>query len=80
MAGKKNKNSKKQNKKKKKNGAAKAFLVFLAVFFILIFGGIYMTVNHVYQKMTYNEVESMTKESYKEMIHVWAEMTEDQMP
>ena len=66
MTGKKNKNSKKQNKKKKKNGAAKAFLVFLAVFFILIFGGIHMAVNHVYQKMTYNEVESMTKESYKD--------------
>lgn len=66
MVGKKNKNSKKQNKKKKKNGAAKAFLVFLAVFFILIFGGIHMAVNHVYQKMTYNEVESLTKESYKD--------------
>lgn len=66
MAGKKNKNSKKQNKKKKKNGAAKAFLVFVAVFAILIFGGIHMAVNHVYQKMTYNEVESLTKESYKD--------------
>ena len=36
-------------------------MAFLAVMFVIVFGGIYMAVNHVYSKMSYEEVEEKTK-------------------
>lgn len=62
----KKKKKSKKNSKKNNNRGAKAFLVFVAILFVLIFGGIYMAVGHVYQKMTYTEAEGMTGKGYKD--------------
>lgn len=56
---------KKQQKKKKKNSLKKCLLV-VAVLFVLGFAGLYLLVGSVYSKMSYKEVESVSRESMKE--------------
>lgn len=65
MAAKKNKKSKK-NKKQNGNGGLKALIIFLVIICILLFGGIFMFVNKVYNKMDYEEADDMTAKPYKE--------------
>lgn len=53
-------------KKKKKFSGWKKFALFLAVLFLVGMGGLYAIVGSVYDKMKYEEVESLSKESMKE--------------
>ncbi|MBD5106508.1 MAG: LCP family protein [Lachnospiraceae bacterium] len=53
-------------KKKKKISGWKKLAVFLAVIFLAGMGGLYAIVGSVYDKMKYEEVENLSKESMKE--------------
>ena len=53
-------------KKKKKFSGWKKLAVFLAVLFLAGMGGLYAIVGSVYDKMKYEEVENLSKESMKE--------------
>ncbi len=54
------------NKKKKKFSGWKKLAVFLAVLFLAGMGGLYAIVGSVYDKMKYEEVENLSRESMKE--------------